>query len=437
MAYPFSNQSKVNKMQKYFKNSFITKKIGKNKIKYYFLGIRIWKKNTKTPYLELEKKIQKLNRSVLKNEILLLNLYYNSINSEKLILCIDALHDKYAEAIDGYTFFKFLQEKNIPSKYILLKENPLYSELQKQNKLKDIIPVQNENDFLETHTHIIAKTKCILTSYGLTPNDNIFLKSFPFLDYIFIEHGVTLLKKWVINLYNTNAFDKILVPTQATYDFYKSKNLYDEDQIIKIGFPRWDQLKKETSETKNIFLFFTWRYTKNKNELNVYFNKINELIRALNHIAIKNNNLKIYLAMHHAFLNAGFDMPQYNNVEFISTTDISKMIGKTDLLITDYSSICFDFMYLNIPVIFYRFDADVDYSDPLNKESLLSAKKEDEKLYNCFYNLNDTITKIDYYIANNFDLEKENKEKNKRIFWENKKNCETLKTYIEKRKEKK
>ena len=94
-------------------------------------------------------------------------------------------------------------------------------------------------------------------------------------------------------------------------------------------------------------------------------------------------------------------------------------------------------MYLNIPVIFYRFDADVDYSDPLNKESLLSAKKEDEKLYNCFYNLNDTITKIDYYIANNFELEKENKEKNKRIFWENKKNCETLKTYIEKRKEKK
>ncbi len=413
------------------KNKFIRKKTGKNNTKYYLFGVRIWKKNNPFSTKNLENKIDNLTRSILENKILLLNSYYNSINAEKLILCVDALHDKYAECIDAYTFFNFLQEKGIPSKYILLEDNPLYNQLKQENKLKDIVGIKKHWEFIEKNAHLIAQAKCVLTSYGLSSGpDNLFLKNLPFLKYIFIEHGVTLLKKWVVQIYNTNTFDKILVPTQSTYDFYTSKNLYAEEKMIKCGFPRWDKLKKQTSEIKNIFMFFTWRYSKNKEEIQSYFEKIKELISALSNITAKNSNLKIYFAMHHALLSEGFDMPKCSGVEFIPSTNISKMIGKTDLLITDYSSICFDFMYLDIPVIFYKFDGDIEYSDKRDNDSFLSAKKEDEKLYNCFYAIDEVIQKINYYIENNFELENENKEKNNKIFWQNKKNCDTLLSFI-------
>lgn len=414
-----------------FKKRFITKKVGNKNTKYYLFGIRIWKKNNPFSTKNLENKIDNLARSILENKILLLNSYYNSINTEKLILCVDALHDKYAECIDAYTFFKFLQEKGIPSKYILLEDNPLYNQLKQENKLKDIVGIKKQWEFIEKNAHLIAQAKCVLTSYGLSSGpDNLFLKNLPFLKYIFIEHGVILLKKWVVQLYNTNAFDKILVPSQATYNFYKSKNLYGEQNMVKCGLPRWDRLKKERSGTKNIFLFFTWRYSKNKDEFDVYFGKIKELISALNNL-IKNNNIKIYFSIHHSLLDLGFSIPQYNNIEFVSTTNISKMIGKTDLLITDYSSICFDFMYLNTPVIFYKFDGEVKYSDKRDNESFLSAQEEDKNLYNCFYTLDEVVEKINYYIQHNFELESENKEKNKKIFWTTQKNCESLLTYIE------
>ena len=42
---------------------------------------------------------------------------------------------------------------------------------------------------------------------------------------------------------------------------------------------------------------------------------------------------------------------------------MSRLYNNSSLLITDYSSIAFDFMFLDTPVIFYKFDADVNYPD--------------------------------------------------------------------------
>lgn len=390
--------------------------------KIYILGIKIFDK-------KLKKKQETLQSKSIEEKLLLLGLYYKDLpEDKKLIICMDALHDKYAEAIDAYTFFQFLQARNIPSKYILLKDNPLYEQLKQQRKLKDILLVEKQSEFIEKYSNDIARSKCILTSFGLSGNDNKILKNLPFLQYIFIEHGVILLKKWVVRLYDTNLFNKILVPSQATYNLYNKMNLYAENEMICSGLPRWDNLNRISDTTKNIFLFFTWRYSlkHDKEALDIYYNRIKIFIDHLQGVLKEYPNIKIYMSLHHAVcLNLKEDI-SFDNIQMVSPNEISKMISKTDLLITDYSSICFDFMYLDIPVIFYRFDSDVHYSNSLDNETMISACEEDDTLYNCLYTEDDVLSKVKFYMKNRFELEPEYKAKNKVIFWKKESECQRL-----------
>ena len=46
-----------------------------------------------------------------------------------------------------------------------------------------------------------------------------------------------------------------------------------------------------------------------------------------------------------------------NNINIITLKeDIQKYFNKCDLMITDYSSVAFDFAYLRKPIIYYQFD---------------------------------------------------------------------------------
>ena len=113
-------------------------------------------------------------------------------------------------------------------------------------------------------------------------------------------------------------------------------------------------------------------------------------------------------------------------VKLISAPEISKIIGETDLAITDYSSIAFDFMFLDIPTIFYRFDDDIRYPDKRDRLNAKSAKSHDKELYNVFYDEDAVIEKIEFYIKNNFVLEPEYKKINDSLFWEKENICEHL-----------
>ena len=52
--------------------------------------------------------------------------------------------------------------------------------------------------------------------------------------------------------------------------------------------------------------------------------------------------------------------------------------------------------------------------------------QEDDKLYNCFYNSEEVIKKVIYYIEKDFCIEPEFKEINKNIFWDIENNCEKI-----------
>lgn len=406
--------------------------------KTYILGIKVRKKDhTKKKAaipatLEMQQKIDsRIRYATAEQKILTLGLYYKDLPQEQLyVLCFDYLAHPYAEAIDAWTFFQYLQEKGIPSKYVLRRENPLFTKLQQAGNLKDILPVNNELDLLITYPHILAQSRMVISSFGFECS-SIF-KQTPFIKYVFIEHGVTLMKERAIRYYSDDKFDGKVVPTSLTKALYERiTSRAPSCKHYYCGMPRWDKLQPycENKTTRKIFIFFTQRQTFRWDATHrpEYYRRIQSFVNRLRDLLSDRSDIQLYIGMHHG-LNEGTRHAAENEitgVNLVPMSEISTMAREADMCITDFSSICFDFLYRDVPVIFYCFDLDINYSNNTERSDL-AADKIDKLLYNGCRDEDAAIAKVRHYVDRNFKLEGNHLERNKAIFWPRSNNCEQL-----------
>ena len=107
-----------------------------------------------------------------------------------------------------------------------------------------------------------------------------------------------------------------------------------------------------------------------------------------------------------------------NYIKFINQINISDYIKVSNLFITDFSSIIFDFVYRKKPFILYI----PDHNDTLINifykrnyyELIQSMKNGTIEFENTFYDINSVVNKIIFYINKNFQLEEKLK-----IFYDN------------------
>lgn len=114
-----------------------------------------------------------------------------------------------------------------------------------------------------------------------------------------------------------------------------------------------------------------------------------------------------------------------DNIELIpfGTEPLNEIMKKCSMLITDYSSVCWDVCYLDKPVLFYQFDYDMymqAHGSYLDMEHELFGERytEYEKL----------IDGIEEYIHNGFK-EKEEYTKLKDYYFEYRDNDNSKRTY--------
>ena len=411
---------------------FEKKKLGHAR-KNYILGIRVKKKRyAKEEKSHIQQRIESgLKLAAAEQKILTMGLYYQNMpESERYVLCFDYLAHPYAEAIDAWTFFQYLQANGIPSKYVLRRENPLFLRLQQENKLQGILPVSNELQLLTEYPHIIAQSRMVISSFAFELS--AIFKHIPFIKYVFIEHGVTLMKERAIRYYSSSKFDGKLVPTSLTKNLYARLDPPTSScSHYYCGFPRWDNLQPISRERKmrKIFIFFTQRQTFRWDATHrpEYYRRIQSFVDRLRELYKDRSDIQLHIAMHHGLNEATNHSSEdvIKGVNLVPMSEISTMVREADMCVTDFSSISFDFLYRDVPVIFYCFDLDIPYSNNTERSDL-AAEKIDRLLYNGCRDEDSAVAKVQHYVNRNFELEPEHIRKNEEIFWHRGNNCDQL-----------
>lgn len=155
-------------------------------------------------------------------------------------------------------------------------------------------------------------------------------------------------------LYKKHNF--ILSPSEFVidYSFLKAFKAKREDFIINM-YPRVIDLLERKNKIENkedqFFVFYapTWR-----DDNSIFLNESTFNMEVMNDFLI-DKNIKLFIKLHS---NTNFKLNNsFSNIVILEAKeDPNEYLVKCDCLITDYSSIYIDYLVLNKPVIFYRFD---------------------------------------------------------------------------------
>lgn len=192
---------------------------------------------------------------------------------------------------------------------------------------------------------------------------------------VFLQHGVTINK--VVWLFaDRSRFDLIITSAKPEFDYMEANFGYPKGVIQLTGMPRWDNLHAFKVKKNRIVVMPTWRYwfnlkSKEQDSLtsdflhSEYLKRWKEFLESeeLNAL-IEKYNLEVIFYPHRNMQNHLPDFMSTVKTKAVLASwidyDIQDLMMSSEMMITDYSSVFFDMVYMKKPVIFYQFDLE-DY----------------------------------------------------------------------------
>lgn len=266
---------------------------------------------------------------------------------------------------NAFVFFRYIREKypNINIKYIISTKSPDYS---KVKELGDVIEFGSVEHYKSI---ILAKVLISTHIMGYTPQMNLFmfLDKFKFTKLqgkkIFLQHGII---KDKMNL--KSSLDIFISGADRECEFLKQTYPEYKEVIKNTGLARYDLLN--SNEKKQILIMPTWRlYLSDCKDISKYdyYKCYNELLNDDEIIKLlENNGYKLYFYPHYEMQKFLYmyktKRPDIIKIATFKEYDVQKLLIESNILITDFSSVFFDFAYMRKPVIYYQFD-EKDYRD--------------------------------------------------------------------------
>ena len=243
---------------------------------------------------------------------------------------------------------------------------------------------------------------------------------------IFLQHGITKdnISLW-LRKYDKNLDMLVTVSEREAQSFLDYEYNYDESIIKVLGFPRFDNLE-DNSDKKQILIMPTWRRSidNQKDEQiisSLYFQKMNSLFsnKRLSKIA-KEYNYDIIIKPHPKIIEIIdlFDINEYLHVDM--TSSYQELFNNSSLLVTDYSSVSFDFAYIKKPVIYYQYADDYHFQETFfDYETMGFGEVIDDE--------DELINQIDEYFNNGCQMKDKYKKRVDNFYkFKDKNNCKRV-----------
>ena len=344
----------------------------------------------------------------------------------KFLIFFDYYNNPYCNDINAYYIFEYYIKKNITDAYYVINfQSELYKSLLIKNQTDNLIPINTSDYIYDIIYPYLLNSKIIVNSFIYMDIQRLVSKV-SYLKYLFITHALGYFKTKVIYVQFNNLIKNkrnIIVSSFYEYEKYKKILNYNESYMYKAGLPRYDRFEsthKNISENNCILISFTYRKYNNEVYKNSLFKKnLEKLLNDTTLISfLKNKSIDIIYIQHHYdnLRKRPFDPNEFRYIKYKNQTFLSHYIEQCSLFITDFSTICFDFMFLNKPVLFYL----IDLKDKINFEERQYMKYDkNNNIYfgNVFSERNSLIKKIKYYANRNFELEDKLKKKYESIFY--------------------
>ena len=423
----------------YYSSGVYIMKIIDDRINVYLYNESL-KESFENQYCKQLKKYKKTNLINFRN-----NYFKNKKITEKDKKEIWIINDGQNLAGDnGEYFFRYLK-KIKPKKidyYFAIKRD--CSDYQRLKCLGNILELGSEY-----YLNIFLLTDKIISSVSDSWVDNPFgherkyMRDLFNFKFIFIQHGI--LKDDLSEYLNriTKNFNLIIASSNKEYNsFLDWKYNYNFNNIILTGMPKYDNLKdlqKSTKIEKIIIIAPTWRkYIKGTFDSNTYesiyscfFNLSNYFIfynNLINNEQLLSNMKKLnytgIFCLHPKFSKQWIDFKQNEIFSVIDVCDYQNLVLKSSILVTDYSSIFFDFAYMKKPIIYFHFDYK-EYRKNHCSEGYFDYKRHG--FGPVCVDLKCTIKEIISKIKTDCKLEKKYLKRIKGFFrYQDEKNCERL-----------
>lgn len=329
----------------------------------------------KTKIFEVLKPILIIGESVLMipRAFILRAAYYVAVRNKKRPLWI--ISDRGMAAGDnGEALFRYitsLKERPADVYFVISKKSKDY------DRIKAIGPTLNQSSLRYKLKFLLADK--IISSQADIETTNPFIRQgdhyidlFTF-DFIFLQHGIIRhnLSTW-LNRFNKN-ISLFITSAQKEYDsIFSNPYYYEADKVLLSGLPRYDYL----NNTPNKKLILAPTYRKNlakaktdKNgarsydptfkasEYRTFYNRFmnDGRLRA----ALREAGMIGEFYLHPVFSAQRQDFDENKEFTILNFPyDYKKAFSEGELLVSDHSSVVFDFAYLKKPVAYAHFDVD-------------------------------------------------------------------------------
>lgn len=296
-----------------------------------------------------------------------------SLTKDILIVC-----ERGTDARDnGYHFYKYLIEKqNYKNVYYIIDKKS--ADYHKVAKLGNVIQYKSWKHVL---FYIAAKIKISTHIAGYAPGSPYYFQIFQRYikipgKHVFLQHGI--IENDLVALYAENIYvDLFICGAKPEFDYVVNSFGHPKGVVQYTGLARYDYLDSASVSTKKeILIMPTWRnYLSNlcKEEFikSEYYIRWNEILTSPELcFLLHKNNIKLYFYPHYEMQKfVDCFKPDDDNIIIadFNNFDVQQLLKDASLLITDYSSVFFDFAYMKKPCIYYQFDREYFYSKHYKK----------------------------------------------------------------------